>query len=128
MALVLFDHNVFCADFEHMQQMISLSRDWFSRVDSEPHIYTAYSEDPGTDRAFAVFKEDASDHLKLLYCIDMLNEGVHGDLNVPTTYVYAESFVLGKWIQRHNEKRANGTSVIKLTPDRHNCLSEIGMI
>lgn len=68
---------VFCADFEHMQQMISLSRDWFSRVDSEPHIYTAYSEDPGTDRAFADFKADDSDHLKLLYCIDMLNEGVH---------------------------------------------------
>ena len=68
---------VFCADFEHMQQMIGLSKDWFSKVDSEPHIYTAYSEDPGTDRAFAAFKEDDSDHLKLLYCIDMLNEGVH---------------------------------------------------
>ena len=35
------------------------------------------SEDPFTDKAFADFKADSSDHLKLLFCIDMLNEGVH---------------------------------------------------
>lgn len=35
------------------------------------------SEDPSTDKAFADFKADSSDHLKLLFCIDMLNEGVH---------------------------------------------------
>ena len=28
-------------------------------------------------KAFADFKADISDHLKLLFCIDMLNEGVH---------------------------------------------------
>ena len=35
------------------------------------------SDDPGTDKAFADFKTDESDKLKLLFCIDMLNEGVH---------------------------------------------------
>ena len=42
-------------------------------------IYTAYSNDPATSKAFAEFKEDDSKHLKLLFCIDMLNEGVHVD-------------------------------------------------
>ena len=37
----------------------------------------SYSDDPGTDKAFADFKADESDRLKLLFCIDMLNEGVH---------------------------------------------------
>lgn len=70
---------VFCANYEHMQEMIALSRDWFAKVDPSPHVYSAYSDDPLTDRAFADFKMDSSTHLKLLYCIDMLNEGIHVD-------------------------------------------------
>ena len=68
---------VFCANAEHMRDMISRVPDWFYKVDAHPHVYSAYSEDPETDRAFADFKADASDHLKLLFCIDMLNEGIH---------------------------------------------------
>ena len=68
---------VFCANAEHMRDMISRVPDWFYEVDKHPHVYSAYSEDPETDRAFADFKADTSDHLKLLFCIDMLNEGIH---------------------------------------------------
>lgn len=68
---------VFCASHEHMEEMISLAGEWFGRVDPNPHIYSAYSDDPETSEAFAAFKKDDSDHLKLLYCIDMLNEGIH---------------------------------------------------
>src|SRR5699024_10680914 len=39
--------------------------------------YSTYSSDPEASRAFAAFKADEGDHLKLLFCIDMLNEGVH---------------------------------------------------
>lgn len=70
---------VFCADFEHMHEMIERVDDWFYKIDKEPHIYTAYSNDPVTSKAFLKFKEDESEHLKLLFCIDMLNEGVHVD-------------------------------------------------
>lgn len=70
---------VFCASAEHMREMIAHVPEWFSRIDSEPHVYSAYSDDPATSRAFADFKADGSDHLKLLFCIDMLNEGVHVD-------------------------------------------------
>ncbi len=68
---------VFCADKEHMAEMIKKSGEWFSLVDKEPHVYGVYYDNPETSKDFAAFKEDKSEHLKLLYCIDMLNEGVH---------------------------------------------------
>ncbi|MBQ9686699.1 MAG: Helicase associated domain protein [Oscillospiraceae bacterium] len=68
---------VFCANAEHMRDMVTKVPEWFGKVDERPHVYTAYSADPDTDKAFASFKADASEHLKLLFCIDMLNEGVH---------------------------------------------------
>ena len=70
---------VFCANSEHMREVVSLAPEWFAAVDKSPHIYKAYMNNPGTSRAFAKFKADESPHLKLLYCIDMLNEGVHID-------------------------------------------------
>ena len=68
---------VFCANKEHMDEMISHVPEWFAKVNPEVAVYEAYSDDPGTDKAFADFKADKSDRLKLLFCIDMLNEGVH---------------------------------------------------
>ena len=68
---------VFCANKEHMDEMVSHVPEWFAKVNAEVAVYEAYSDDPGTDKAFADFKADESDRLKLLFCIDMLNEGVH---------------------------------------------------
>lgn len=68
---------VFCANYEHLSEMVEKASKWFLKVDEHPHVYTAYSNDPETRQAFADFKADKSEHLKLLYCIDMLNEGVH---------------------------------------------------
>ena len=53
-----------------------------ARVDNlrTPGIQDAnqkYLDAPNTDKAFADFETDTSDRLKLLFCIDMLNEGVH---------------------------------------------------
>lgn len=70
---------VFCSNIEHLKEMQGKIHEWFDRIDKAPHIYTAYSNDPTTDKAFADFKGDSSDHLKLLFAIDMLNEGVHVD-------------------------------------------------
>ncbi len=68
---------VFCASFDHLNEMKGLATEWFCGVDPEPHIYTAYADDPKTGQEFEAFKADKSAHLKLLYCIDMLNEGIH---------------------------------------------------
>jgi len=69
---------VFCANLEHMQDMIEKAQEWFSKIDRKPHIYSVYSNDPSASKSFVDFKADNDDkHLKLLYCIDALNEGVH---------------------------------------------------
>lgn len=68
---------VFCANKEHLDEMVSHVPNWFGKVDSKPEIYIAYSDDPETSSAFSAFKSSKSNHLKLLFCIDMLNEGVH---------------------------------------------------
>ena len=70
---------VFCASFDHMNEMADKAKEWFAKVDSEPHIYKAYSNDPAASKAFSAFKADVSKHLKLLYSIDMLNEGINVD-------------------------------------------------
>ena len=70
---------VFCSNIDHLREMQSKAKEWFRLIDPAPHIYTAYSEDPTTDKEFIDFKNDNSDHLKLLYAIDMLNEGIHVD-------------------------------------------------
>ena len=68
---------VFCANKEHMDEMVSHVPEWFSGVNPNVAVYKAYSDDPNTNKAFADFKTDTSSRLKLLFCIDMLNEGVH---------------------------------------------------
>ena len=70
---------VFCSNKEHMDQMMKHT-EWFSKVDKEPHMFSVYSSDPGADKTFKDFKEDNdNNHLRLLYCIDALNEGIHVD-------------------------------------------------
>lgn len=68
---------VFCAGQAHMKRMLSHAREWFGAIDPEPHVYSAYSADPETSRAYRAFVKDDSEHLKLLFSINMLNEGVH---------------------------------------------------
>lgn len=70
----------FCANKEHMDEMIDHVPEWFGKIDAKPHIYSVYSDDPSASKSFADFKTDNdADHLKLLFCIDALNEGIHVD-------------------------------------------------
>ena len=68
---------VFCSDYEHLREMKDITAKWFEAINSEVHTYIAYSSNPETSKAFQRFKQDNSEALKLLFCIDMLNEGVH---------------------------------------------------
>lgn len=68
---------VFCANREHMEEMMQHTGEWFRKVDKEPHLYAVYCEKSDAGTEFSAFKKDCSHHLKLLFCIDMLNEGVH---------------------------------------------------
>lgn len=71
---------VFCKSVEHLYSMMLESKDWFSWLSTPPHCYAIFS-DLGTDKdldgQFEGFREDESDALRLLFCVDMLNEGTH---------------------------------------------------
>ncbi len=70
---------VFTPNHESMQEYMALVDSWFWRIDSEPQVYSVYSDDPAASKEFDEFKADNSDHLRLLFCIDALNEGIHVD-------------------------------------------------
>jgi superfamily II DNA or RNA helicase len=70
---------VFCANLEHMREMISHVPEWFSGVDADPNVYSLYCDNPSASEDYQRFNADGSNHLKLLFCVDMLNEGVHVD-------------------------------------------------
>ncbi|MGN0163563.1 MAG: Helicase associated domain protein [Candidatus Ornithomonoglobus sp.] len=68
---------VFCSSRAHMDEMAEHAGEWFGKLDGDMHMYKVYSEDPMASQDFLDFKADDSNHLRLLFCIDMLNEGVH---------------------------------------------------
>lgn len=68
---------VFCASVEHMQEIQAHVRDWLHAIDEQPHCYQVYAESAEAASAYAAFQQDNSPHLKLLLCVNMLNEGVH---------------------------------------------------
>ncbi len=84
---VLFDRHmterrgkyiIFCADHEAMQDAMGKVGEWFHLIDERPHVYSLYTEDPAASQAFRRFKEDRdTERLRLLFCINALNEGVH---------------------------------------------------
>lgn len=69
---------VFCSDYEHLLKMRENCREWLRAIDPEPRMYTYYTLDTETRGQFEEFKNNREeDHIKLLFCIDALNEGVH---------------------------------------------------
>lgn len=71
---------VFCPNVEQLRRMVDECDSWFTKVNRVIHKYTVYAQNSASDRQFDEFRNDKSaDALKLLFCIDMLNEGVHFD-------------------------------------------------
>lgn len=60
-----------------MEEMMQKSLEWFALVDKNPHLYSVAYEDADSSEQYHSFLEDDSHHLKLLFSIDMLNEGIH---------------------------------------------------
>ncbi len=68
---------VFCPNNEKLQEFMALSHEWFHGVNDVIHTYKTTSADPNGSDDFQMFKDDDSDALKVLYCINQLNEAVH---------------------------------------------------
>lgn len=68
---------VFCPNTERLREFMRLRHEWFHGVNEDIHAYKTTSADPYGAVDFNSFKEDDSDALKVLYCINQLNEAVH---------------------------------------------------
>ena len=72
---------IFCKDKEHMDELMSKTKEWFGSIDTEPEIYSVYSGDGYTEKdnskTIENFESSKSEHIKLLFSIEMLNEGLH---------------------------------------------------
>lgn len=68
---------VFCKDKNHMKEMINESKKWFSKVNPKMEVYSIYSEKQSNENELREFYYADNLNLKLLFCIDMLNEGFH---------------------------------------------------
>ena len=80
---------VFCKDKGHMKQMMEEAKKWFAEIDSKPEMYYVYSGNDknlvnqdgenkhSNEEQIKRFEESKTNHLKLLFSIDMLNEGLH---------------------------------------------------
>lgn len=70
---------VFCPNESKLYDFMLLRREWFSGVNEEIHAYKTLAAYPYASRDFQNFQEDDSCALKVLYCINQLNEAVHID-------------------------------------------------
>lgn len=71
---------VFTQRAEAMNECMSHVDEWFGKVDAAPHVYSVRTTEPQTSRQFSEFVNDKdTSHLRLLFCIDALNEGIHLD-------------------------------------------------
>lgn len=72
---------VFCKDKQHMDELIESSKEWFANIDTNPEIYSVYSGEGYSEKVnkntIKSFEASKSKHLKLLFSVDMLNEGLH---------------------------------------------------
>ena len=71
---------VFCPNVERLRQIHDECNNWLKRVNTDIHKYAVYSENNASQKQFDEFKSDNDKSaIKLLFCVDMLNEGVHFD-------------------------------------------------
>ena len=72
---------IFCKDKAHMDELIDKAKEWFGSIDDNPEIYSVFSGEGYTEKdnrkSIEDFENSKTEHLKLLFSIEMLNEGLH---------------------------------------------------
>ena len=72
---------IFCKDKAHMDELIDKAKEWFGSIDDNPEIYSVFSGEGYTEKdnrkSIENFENSKTEHLKLLFSIEMLNEGLH---------------------------------------------------
>ena len=121
---------LFCADWAHLKQIRAQLPQWLQSIDCEPHIYSLYAGQKETDAEYEAFLADQEEHLKLLLCINRLNEGVHvADINGVILFRITSSPILYKQqIGRALTAGAGGTPLILDIVNNFDSLASVGTI
>lgn len=100
---------VFCKNKKHLDAMRDVVIDWFHTSGiKDVHSYAVYSDYPDKEKDYKDFCEDNSDSPKILFSINILNEGLHikdisGVLMLRTTQsnlIYLQQ--LGRLVEAEN--------------------------
>ena len=69
---------IFCKNKKHIAEIKDTVIDWFKTAGCKAiNAYVVHSSHEGKDKEYKAFCDDTSHSLKLLFCVDMLNEGLH---------------------------------------------------
>lgn len=69
---------VFCKNKKHLVEIKDTVIEWFKIAGfKDIHSYVVHSSYEGKDKEYKAFCDDTSHNLKLLFCVNMLNEGLH---------------------------------------------------
>ena len=68
---------IYCKDINDMQEKMEKAKEWFGLIDEEPEVYGIHSKDQSSAKQLKQFKTSNSEHLKLMYCVGMIDEGMH---------------------------------------------------
>lgn len=69
---------VFCKRKKHLREIKETVIGWFKTAGfKDIHAYEVYSDYENKDAEYKAFCDDTSHSLHLLFCVDMLNEGLH---------------------------------------------------
>lgn len=85
---------VFCKDKKHLDSMRDIVIDWFKTAGiKDIHSYAVFSDYPDKEKDYKEFCADISNSAKILFSINMLNEGLHikdisGVLMLRTTQIH----------------------------------------
>lgn len=69
---------IFCKNKKHLREIKDTVMEWFKTAGSKDiNAYEVYSDYENKDAEYKAFCDDTSHNMKLLFCVNMLNEGLH---------------------------------------------------
>lgn len=73
---------VFLKDTKHLSRMRPVIKKWFDDAGfSSVRMYEVHSKNIDKDKEFQAFKDDTQEGIKLCLSVNMVAEGIHGDIN-----------------------------------------------
>lgn len=140
---------VFCANREHLDEMLSHVSEWFSKVDKNPKVYKVYSYNPEASGEFGDWvarqrrnKSKLSDEqVKALDSIGMIwsapaekqweygfehlvqYKNKYGTARLGADYRAEDGYTLGRWLGRQKKNYING----ELNKEQIEKLTQIGV-